>query len=232
VPRPTSCPAPWLSAAALAALIAAVAPAGARASGLSATAAAVDGKAAFQLRNAANATRPTGQVFALIVPPSTVATPGPTDSPLTILPGSTAPAAGGSVDVGLLDLESNGVPEPGRVLGLNFGAGGLAPGAVFNFALGLQSGFQGPLTLELITAETIATLRLPPDITATPGSITFGETPMIDPDPPTNPIPTPPNQGIPGPQVPEPGAIALWSALAGLGLLRVRAARRAAASRS
>jgi hypothetical protein len=185
-------------------------PAPALASRMTATAEAVNGTATFQLVNALGA--PSAErALALILPPETIAPPEPSVSPLTILPGSSG-FDQDNLKVLLIDGISprTGEEHVGVALGLVFENGGFAPGGILNFQVSLKPGFQGPLTLDLIAP--------------TPDSVAFGE----GPPPPGGPDGNPP----PPPQVPEPLSVILWSSLAGLGLIRAHAFRRAQAPRA
>jgi hypothetical protein len=185
-------------------------PATALASRMTATAEAVNGTASFQLLNDPGA-EAAERALALINPPGTIVPTDPAVSPLTILPGSSG-FDQDNLRVFLFDGDpaETGQERPGVALGLEFANGGLAPGGTLNFAVSVQPGFQGPLTLELIYGDP-----------ATPVSVTFG-------DGPPAPVPPPP---IP-PSVPEPLSVVLWSSLAGLGLFRAHVFRRAHAPRS
>jgi hypothetical protein len=189
-------------------------PAPALASRMTATAAAVNGTATFQLVNALGA--PSAErALALVLPPETIAPPDPSVSPLTILPGSSG-FDQDNLKVLLIDGISpkTGERHDGLALGLLFEKGGLAPGGILNFQVSLKPGFQGPLTLELVEP--------------TPDSVAFGEGPPPPTDGGSGGGPTPP----PGTQVPEPLSVILWSSLASLGLIRARAFRRAHAPRA
>ncbi|HEX8201229.1 MAG TPA: hypothetical protein VF590_12140, partial [Isosphaeraceae bacterium] len=189
-------------------------PTPALASRMTATAEAVDGTATFQLVNALGA--PTAErALALILPPETIAPPRPSISPLTILPGSSG-FDQDNLKVLLLDGVSprTGEEHDGVALGLVFDNGGFAPGGVLNFQVSLRPGFQGPLTLDLIAP--------------TPQTLAFGEGPPPPGGGGTDGGPVPP----PGTQVPEPLSVILWSSLAGLGLFRAHAFRRAQAAQA
>jgi hypothetical protein len=189
-------------------------PTPALAARMSSTAEAVDGAATFQLVNAPDATA-AQQALTLITPPGTIVPPDPALSPLTILPGSSG-FDQDSLKVLLIDGVSPQTGEPGTgvALGLVFENGGFAPGGILNFQVSLMPGFQGPLTLDLIAP--------------TPDSVSFGDVPAPIPGG-TGGGPTP---APPGTQVPEPLSVILWSSLAGLGLIRAHAFRRAHAPRA
>lgn len=140
------------------------------------------------------------QVVASIDPTnSVVPTQNGSVGPLTVLPGSSGFDSNGLVDSLSTDHTK---------LGLIFFNSGISSGGVLNFALSVD--------------KTVSST--PPVITSlTPGvSIALEKTaPSTTPTTPVTTSPSPVN-------TPEPLSVLVWSALAGLGLIRVRRLRHAA----
>jgi hypothetical protein len=172
----------------------------------------------YQLKNTGTGT--ATQVLAEIAPAGSVFAPSSsTQSPLTVLDGSSGFTASGlTVAIGTGKL-ANG--DPLQVLNLQFDSKGFGPGGVLDFSLNLGSTYTGPTPTLILEDPTtglapagLSLLSYTPPTTPTgggPGSTTSGG----GGGPP------------PGHNVPEPVSLALWSVAAGLGLLRARAFRRA-----
>jgi hypothetical protein len=158
------------------------------------------------------------QVVATVVPPGGVVPPPSTDgssggsaSPLTILPDSA-----GFDQKGLLVLLRDSKPgePPKQEFGLSFFGQGLLPasqGGKLHFALSIDKA----LTSQPPSFIAPAGISILPDAVPTP--------PTTDPTPTpttTDPTPTPPSS-----EIPEPMSLVLWSAMAGLGLWRIRRPR-------
>lgn len=140
-------------------------------------------------------------------------------SPVTILPGSTGvrtdPAplvalGSGTTSTGEpaqaigFDFGDRAPDEPFAIDGeVEFGASGLSPGGMLEFALNLANGVTPPL------------LVLPP--TATAAGLALANVPTAQPVTPT-PVPVHP--------VPEPATVLAWSGLAALALVRARVRAR------
>lgn len=137
-----------------------------------------------------------------IVPPAK--SDGSTSSPLTILSSSNGLDQNNMI-VGLKEAVSNGNGSPTQLFGISFFKDGL-----------LSAANNGHLDFELTVNPALPTPTLKPE------SSTL-HVALLDSTPPPT---TPPTGGNPGAQVPEPASLAVWSAVAGLGLLRVRAVRR------
>ena len=146
-----------------------------------------------------------------VIPPNAIAPPDASTSPLTILDGS--------FGFDPKNLQVFLSPSDPKVQGLaiNFANGGLASGGTLNFKVSLAPGFDAntPPQLQLQDPDTdLKLVQLPPPAT---------EVLVPTPDLPATQVPTP------TPTVentPEPVSIALWSTLAGIGVLRARAFRR------
>lgn len=161
-----------------------------------------------------------------IVPPSK--SDGTTSSPLTILSTSSGLDQNNLI-VGLKDVTAGASGSPSQLFGLSF------------FKNGLQSaGGKGQLDFELNVNPALPTPTLTPEGTGL-HIASLDVAPPVQLPPPSTPdtsktttttttttsASTPPNQQHPnGAQVPEPASLALWSALAGVGLLRARSLRR------
>jgi hypothetical protein len=170
--------------------------------------------ASYQLKNTGTGT--ATQVLAEIDPAGSVFAPsGSSQSPLTVLNGSSGfNAAGLTVAIGTGKL-ANG--DPLQVLNLQFDKSGFAPGGVLDFSLNLGSTYTGPTPTLILEDPTTglapAGLSLLP-FTPPPTNTGGGSGSSGGGTPPSN-------------NVPEPVSLALWSVAAGLGLLRARAFRRA-----
>jgi len=135
----------------------------------------------------------------VIVPPAS--TDNPTGNPLTILPDS----HGFDQSQLLVGLKDSGGNPDQQLFGLSFNNGGLQPGGVLHFALSVDGALSTPPAL----------LSQTPGVTITLNSVSPPSTPS-DGDPGSSPV-----------LIPEPMSVRTWSILAGLGLVRVRAVRRA-----
>lgn len=206
----------WAAVAAAACAALLVAP------GSSVHAAAMSSTASYRLTTSSDLAAPTAsssgpQVIALVVPPGAIVPPtnpdGTQSSPLTILSSS----AGFDQNQLIVALKDNGVTGSGaqQYFGLSFVGSGLksaANGGHLDFSLNVDSSLSTPPTLQSTT----------PGVTITPLNTTPTTTVSSTP-PPTTTTPV-----VTQAQVPEPMSIALWSVLAGVGLMRVRSARRKA----
>jgi hypothetical protein len=233
--KPNPTPAPRLALVAAAALLA-VAPA--RGSTL----------LNFSLTN--EGSTPISKVDFKVLPPGAVVPPvvgtdpdsgkDLTGSPLTILPTtrgvdtshfSVALGSGPGVQgVRLLFGQTQTVGADGKVAytqatdASGQPVGLFMPGSVLNFALNVDSNDPSSVRLELPEGATGLTLKEFASGTGGGTGTDSGGTTV-----PGGPVPNP---GIPMTQVPEPGSLALWSALAALALARVRTFRRARAARA
>jgi len=147
-----------------------------------------------------------------VLPPNAIAPPNASTSPLTILDGSFG-----------FDQKSLQVflsPSDPNVQGLaiKFANGGLAPGGTLDFKVSLDPNVAGTSAPQLVLQAPDTDLKLvnmpppsPPVVVTTPIVVT----PVTAPSSTT------------APSTPEPISLALWSTLAGCGLLRARAFRRA-----
>jgi hypothetical protein len=184
--------------------------------------------ASYQLENTGTTTvtqilaeiNPAGSVFAPtdqnLNPLKIITTPsGPTGTSVSSGFDPVGPTADQAIDhIGTGTL-ANG--DPLQVLDLQFDSRGFTPGAVMNFSLTLTAGDAAP-TLTLIDPTTglpATGLSLVPFTAAASSTGGSGTTTT-----PTGGGSTPSNN------VPEPATLALWSVIAGLGMLRARAFRR------
>ncbi|WP_435011534.1 hypothetical protein P12x_002847 [Tundrisphaera lichenicola] len=152
-------------------------------------------------------TRPTpvsDLVLAGVVPPTAVVPADPTLGPLTIVRGSSG------FDANNLSVITSPPGSDPAGIGFDFTnpSNPLAAGGVLNFKVSLDPNYN-------LTSTPALTLQ-PPDADL----VLFSYTPVS------------PNAGPgadPAPNTPEPASLALWSALAGVALFRVRAYRKARA---
>ncbi len=154
------------------------------------------------------------QVVLLVDPAGGVVAPSSssTQGPLTILSGSSGFDQSGVYDYLASSSDSNG--QPLQALGLSFYGQGIAAGGVLNFSLNVTNA-SSPPTLEWVTngSQTMSPFAPNPAMgTAATSTTTTGGSSSSSGD---DPVPTP-----------EPLSLLLWSALAGAGLLRMRAVRR------
>ena len=146
------------------------------------------------------------QVVALIEPAGGVVTPASTSTvgPLTILSGSQGFSSSGVFDYLASTKDSNG--NPLQALGLSFYGQGLASaanGGVLNFSLNVTNSSEPP---QLVSQTPGVSIALQPPDSSSSGTGTGTLTTASE--------------------TPEPLSLLLWSALAGAGLLRARAATR------
>ena len=158
----------------------------------------------YQLTNPRSTAIPESEGVAIsVVPPDSVQPPNQTASPLAIVNGAFG------FDPKNLQVFLSPASPPPQILGLVFVNGGLASGGTLNFKVSLDPGYTSmtapPLTTVLPPGADPSTI-LPTLTSYTPASVN------APPDAPAN--------------TPEPASLALWSALAGAGLLRARAFRR------
>ena len=148
-----------------------------------------------------------------VIPPNAITPPSPSTSPLTILDGSTG-FDSKSLQVFLSPSDPNV-----QGMAINFANGGLAPGGILKFKVSLDSDVKpdSPPKLLLQTPDTDLQLISLPNPTA---AEILNPPVVVVPVAPPAPTPTVEN-------TPEPVSITLWSALAGVGVLRARAFRRA-----
>ncbi len=161
-------------------------------------------------------TRPTTMndlVVTNVVPPNSIAPPDPSTSPLTILDSSFG------FDRKNLQVFLSPADPTSQGLAIKFANGGLAPGGTLDFKLSLDPSVGASTVPQLQLQSPDTDLKL---VTIPPPS------PPVVVAPPTVPVTTPtaPSSSPVAPVVPEPVALALWSAMAGVGLLRARAFRR------
>ena len=136
-----------------------------------------------------------------IIPP--IQSDGSQGSPLTIEPDS----FGFDKDHLVVALNNNPLENPTeQKFGLVFFNGGLAADNLLHFSLSVDKALTTPPTLEITS----------------PGSL---QGVILKAEAVTPPTPTPPTE--PSTTIPEPMSVLLWSAIAGLGLIRARGFRRA-----
>jgi hypothetical protein len=144
------------------------------------------------------------QVVAEVIPMGSVVPPtlpgGSQGSPLTILPDSHGFDQSNLV-VGL----KNSTNPSEQLLGLAFDNSGFAPGGLLHFSLNINSSLTAPPELVSLTPG----VTINPEVTTTATSTAAGAS-----DPLAH-------------NIPEPLSVIVWSLLAGAGLVRARAARRA-----
>lgn len=153
------------------------------------------------------------QIVATVTAPGQIVPPiladGSEGSPLTILPDSTGFDASQVVVALKQDTSTSGQQQ--QDFGLVFFGSGLAANAMLHFALNVNSALANdPSLLQLSTPSSGFTL-----------------TPVVDSGPGTGTSTGGSTDGGASQNIPEPLSIIVWSALTGIGLLRVRAMRRA-----
>jgi hypothetical protein len=141
-----------------------------------------------------------GLVVSTVVPPNSIQPINSTISPLSIVSGSFG------FDQTNLQVLLSPPNEPTQEIALLFGNGGLAPGGTIDFKVSLEPGYSS------LTAPTL-TLQSPFTDLSTTAPELLSYTPNAA-------------GGAPPTSTPEPIPLALWSVLAGAGLLRARAFRR------
>jgi hypothetical protein len=143
------------------------------------------------------------QVVALVEPAGGVVTPpsSATQGPLTILSASSGITSTGVYDY-LASTTSNG--QPLQALGLSFYGNGLEAGGLLKFSLNVANQSSPP---QLVSQTPGVTITLNPP-TPSSGSSSSG------------------SSSVGTDAVPEPLSLLLWSALAGVGLIRAHAWRR------
>ncbi len=154
-----------------------------------------------------------------VLPPNSISPPNASTSPLTILDGS--------FGFDQKNLQVFLSPSDPNVQGLaiKFANGGLAPGGELNFKVSLDPGVSASTVPQLILQQPDTDLKLinipapSPPVVMTP--------PVV-----STPVTPPTTDSSNAPATPEPVSLALWSALAGGGLLRARAFRKARRSAS
>ncbi len=177
----------------------------------------------YELKNTGGAAAPpVTQVFAYVHPagsvgPDPALIPQPTTSPFNVLSNSSGFNAD-NLTTFLGDGTLN-TGDPIQVLRLQFDSNGFSgAGSSLKFALDLNPKYTGPTpTLELVPGTTgVSLAQYTPPV------------PVVTPPPVVVPVTGGGTSSGGGTtMVPEPMSIALWSAAAGLGLLRARAFRRA-----
>lgn len=161
----------------------------------------------YQLTNPTSSTVGTGGaaindlVVSTVVPPNSIQPINSTTSPLSIVNGSFG------FDQSNLQVFLSPSGSPTQEIALLFGNGGLAPGGTIDFKVSLDPGYSST------TAPTL-TLQPPYANLSTTAPELMSYTPLV-----AGGAPPPSN-------TPEPLPLALWSVLAGAGLLRARAFRR------
>jgi hypothetical protein len=159
----------------------------------------------YQLTNT-RSTAVNDLIVTSIVPPNSVQPLDASTSPLSIVNGSFG------FDQSNLQVFLSPTDPSTQGLALQFGNGGLAPGGILNFKVSLDPGY-GSTDAPTLTLQ-------PPDAdlsTTAPNLLSY--TPTVA-------------NGAPPTTTPEPVSLALWSALAGAGLLRAHAFRRSRKSAS
>lgn len=155
------------------------------------------------------------QIVATVTAPGQILPPkladGSEGSPLTILPDSTGFDASQVVVALKQDTSTSGQKQ--QDFGLVFFGSGLAANAMLHFALNVNSALANdPSLLQLSTPSSGFTLTPVVDAGSGPGTGTgTGGT----------------TDGGSSQNIPEPLSIIVWSALTGIGLMRVRSMRRA-----
>ncbi len=147
----------------------------------------------------------TDLIVTSVVPPNSVQPLDPTTSPLTIVGGSSG------FDPNNLQVFLSPTDPSSQELALQFGNGGLAPGGVLNFKVSLEPSYSSA-TAPTLTLQPPGPVDLSP---MAPELLSYTPT-SVNGAPPATPVTN----------APEPVSLALWSALAGVGLLRARAFRR------
>ena len=148
-----------------------------------------------------------------VIPPNTIAPPDVTTSPLTILDGSFG------FDPKNLQVFLSPAAPTSQGLAINFANGGLAPGGTLNFKVSLDPSVDPSTPPQLLLQAPDTDLKL----------VQLPNPTLPASNPVTTPITVTPVAGPPASSVentPEPVSIALWSALAGAGVLRARSFRR------
>jgi hypothetical protein len=161
----------------------------------------------YQLTNT-RSTTVNDLIVTSIVPPNTVQPINASTSPLSIVNGSFG------FDQSNLQVFLSPADPTTQGLALQFANGGLAPGGTLNFKVSLDPS---------VTSMTAPTLVLQPpdaDLSVTAPNL-LSYTPVS-----ANAAP------FVGGNTPEPVSLVLWSALAGVGLLRARSFRRSRLSAS
>ena len=155
----------------------------------------------YQLTNP-RSTTVNDLIVTSIVPPNSVSPISATTSPLSIVNGSFG------FDQSNLQVFLSPADATTQGLALQFANGGLAPGGVLDFKVSLGSSYSSmtPPTLALQPPDADLSSTAPDLMSYTPASA---------------------NAAPGATSAPEPVSLALWSALAGAGLLRARAFRRA-----
>jgi hypothetical protein len=139
-------------------------------------------------------------VVSTVVPPSSIQPINSTTSPLSIVSGSFG------FDQSNLQVFLSPTTSATQEIALLFGNGGLAPGGTLDFKVSLSPGYSS------LSAPTL-TLQSPFANLSTTAPELLSYTPNVA-------------GGAPPTNTPEPIPLALWSVLAGAGLLRARAFRR------
>ena len=154
----------------------------------------------YQLTNP-RSTPVTDLIVTSVVPPNTVQPINASTSPLAIVNGSFG------FDQSNLQVFLSPADATTQGLALQFVNGGLAPGGTLNFKVSLDPHYNS------MTAPTLALQPPDADLSATaPNLMSYA--------------PASANAAPGATLTPEPMSLALWSALAGAGLLRARAFRR------
>ena len=140
-------------------------------------------------------------VVSTVVPPGAIQPINAATSPLSIVSGSFG------FDQNNLQVFLTPANAAVQKIALLFGNGGLGSGGTIDFKVSLEAGYNS-------TTAPMLTLQAPYADLSTTAPQLLSYTPNVAGGPP------------PPPSTPEPVSLALWSALAGAGMLRARAFRR------
>lgn len=180
------------------------------------------GMAAFRLMNVDVAgSDPVREALAVVLPTGSVVPRDIHNDPPTILPASSGYVSSGfnpdalEVTLGNGEIEgADGNPEPFQAIKLDFGPGGLAAGGKLFFQLKWSDTYNPDV-------DGLIRLVLPVDVT----NLAIETISLPDSNPDTGGGPP----SVPGSQVPEPAAVAVWSlAAAAMAGWRLRRRRQAA----
>lgn len=158
---------------------------------------------------------PLSQVAATVSPNGAIVPLNPSQSPLTVLPGSSGFDAS-NLQV-LLGTGTGADGSAAQALGLSFGNGGLAPGGVLNFSLQTSPTVSGPLQFTLPTGTSDVSIQSIAATTSGGGS--NGSSGSGGGNSPSD------SGGGGSVTVPEPMSAVVWCGLLGLGAWQSRRRR-------